>query len=210
MRARSMGTKQPGTLAWIDRFEPQSVFWDVGANVGQFTLYAALRGDTHVVAIEPAAINYFLLAANCEANKFDSRVDCLLVGLGREKGLGRLAVSQFAAGRSFGFRDRPEDAATARQSAVLLSMDHLVEEFGVACPHYVKIDVPVLTEDIIMGGLRTLARPGVRELHIEMREQSRGGQRIVQALAGVGFEIAERLLHGDTTDLTFARPRPAA
>ena len=54
------------------------MFWDIGANIGVYTLYAGLRGDTRVVAFEPAGVNYFLLAANCELNRMNDRVDCLL------------------------------------------------------------------------------------------------------------------------------------
>jgi len=35
---------------------PGSVFWDIGANVGVLTLYAATRGDLRVWAFEPAAV----------------------------------------------------------------------------------------------------------------------------------------------------------
>ena len=204
VRARSVLTKQPATIEWIDCFHPDSVFWDVGANVGVYTLYAAMRADTKVVAFEPAAVNYFLLAANCEANRLDARVDCLLVGLGRDKALGRLAVSQFAAAESFTFREGQE-SQPGRQAALLLSIDQAVEEFGVPCPNYIKIDVPGLTEDIIAGGARTLHRAEVRELHIEMRERSERGHRIVQMLEAFGFSIVGRPAHGETTDLTFAR-----
>jgi FkbM family methyltransferase len=205
IRAMSLLTKQPATLEWIESFRPGGVFWDVGANVGVFSLYAALRGDTAVVAFEPAAVNYFLLAANCEANRADDRVQCLLAGLGKEKAVGRLAVSQFAPADSFSFRQKPDGEPLARQAALLLPMDALVEEFGLAPPTYVKIDVPGLTEDIIAGGARTLRRPDVRELHIEMRERSSTGGRIVTALEGMGFSVAARSSHGDTTDVTFAR-----
>ena len=67
-RAMSLLTPQPATIAWIDTFAPGGVFWDIGASGGVFSLYAALGTDTKVVAFEPAAVNYFLLAANCEAN----------------------------------------------------------------------------------------------------------------------------------------------
>ena len=57
--ALSLLRRQPDTIAWIDAFQPNSVFWDVGANVGIYSLYAALRRGTRIVAFEPAAINYF-------------------------------------------------------------------------------------------------------------------------------------------------------
>src|SRR5881394_2354315 len=53
-RARSILIKEPETLEWIDDFRKGEVFWDVGANVGVFSLYAAFRHAT-VYAFEPSA-----------------------------------------------------------------------------------------------------------------------------------------------------------
>lgn len=205
-RALSLLTKQPGTIEWINSFRPDSVFWDVGANVGVYSLYAALRGQTKVVAFEPAAVNYFLLAANCEVNHLDSRVDCLLVGLGSEKSIARLDVSQFAAARSFSFQSKREPPHGGRQATLMLSMDQLIDEYGLTCPNYIKIDVPGVTENIIAGGMRMLQRPDVRELHIEFSEHSRNGRGITQMLEQCGFAATMRHSHGGSTDVTFVRP----
>lgn len=202
-RAMTMLTRQPATIAWINGFAPDSVFWDVGANVGVYGLYAALRGDTRVVAIEPAAVNYFLLAANCEANKFHGRMQCLLVGLGRDRSLRELEVSQFAAAKSFSFLGK-EQPYENRQATLIVSMDQLVEEYGVACPNYIKIDVPGLSEDVIAGGERTLRRAEVREIHIELTGSS-AGQRIAGTLARHGFVASGRDEHGGSADVTFVR-----
>ena len=74
-----------------------------------------------------------------------------------------------------------------------------------ACPNYIKIDVPALTEAILIGGPQLLRRPEVRELHVEMREDSSTGQRIVGMLNEAGFSIVGRPAHGGATDLTFAK-----
>lgn len=52
-RAQTLMTKEPDSLKWIDSMQPGSVFWDIGANVGALTLYAAQRGDLEVWAFEP-------------------------------------------------------------------------------------------------------------------------------------------------------------
>ena len=202
-RVMTLMTRQPATIAWIDAFQPESVFWDVGANIGVFTLYAALRGDVRVVAFEPAAVNYFLLSANCEANRFDSRVQCLLAGLGRGRSIAELEVSQFAAGKSFSFLGK-DQSYKGRQAALVLSIDQLVEDYGMACPNYIKIDVPGISEDIIAGGERTLQRKDVREVHIELTT-SKGGRRIADMLTGYGFVVASRDEHGGSGDVTFVR-----
>ena len=202
-RALSVMTKQPATIDWIDQFEPGSVFWDVGANVGVFSLYAALGNRAKVVAFEPAAVNYFLLAANCEANNLFHQIDCLLVGLGRQRSIERLEVSQFRSGRSFSFKGKDE-AYEGRQAAVVLSMDELVEEYGVPCPNYIKIDAPGASESIIAGAARTLRRPELRQIHLELRD-SKGGQRIREMLTQGGFAATTTSLHGGSADVTFAR-----
>ena len=49
--------KEPETIAWIDDMEPGEILFDVGANIGIYTLYAASRG-VRVIAIEPVFENY--------------------------------------------------------------------------------------------------------------------------------------------------------
>jgi FkbM family methyltransferase len=205
-RAMTLLTKQRSTIAWIDSFLPGSLFWDVGANVGVYTLYAARRGDTRVVSFEPAAVNYFLLAANCEANGLTERVECLCLGLGEGKGLAHLRASQFEAARSFSFREKgSEREPSGRQASLVVSMDQLIEEYGVACPNYVKIDVPGLTEQILAGGARLLQRPELRSLHVEMKDDTPKGQNVIRILGEHGFVIAGQHKHHDTADVTFAR-----
>jgi FkbM family methyltransferase len=204
-RALSLLTKQPATIKWIDRFEPGSIFWDIGANVGTFSLYAAFGTSTKVVAFEPAAVNYFLLAANCEANNLSDRIDCLLLGVGRERAIDRLGVSQFRPGGSFSFRGKSSESFAARQSAIVLSIDQLVDEYGLPCPNYIKIDAPGSSEAIVAGAARTLRRRELRQLHLEIREQSTGAQRIIDRLKDGGFVAAGKDLHGGTSDVTFER-----
>src|SRR6476619_1221213 len=48
-RAMTVLTKQPATIDWIDSFQPRSVFWDIGASVGVFALYAGLATDARIV-----------------------------------------------------------------------------------------------------------------------------------------------------------------
>jgi FkbM family methyltransferase len=204
-RAMTVLTKQPATIEWIDSFQSGSVFWDIGASVGVFSVYAALATDTRVVAFEPAAVNYYLLSANCEANKLQDRVDCLLVGVGRQRSIARLEVSQFRPARSFSFRGKRDQPYESRQAAVVLSIDELVEEYGVPCPNYIKIDAPGASEDIIAGATRTFRRPEVRQIHLEVRDSSKGGQRILDMLNQSGFAPIGKDTHGGSADVTFAR-----
>lgn len=204
-RAMTVLTKQPATIQWIDSFLPGSVFWDIGASVGVFSLYAGVATDARIVSFEPAAVNYYLLAANCEANRLHDRVEALLLGVGRQRSIARLEVSQFRPARSFSFRGKRDEPHPSRQAAVVLSIDELVDDYGLACPNYVKIDAPGASEDIIGGAARTFRRPEVRQIHLELREASKGGQRILGMLHDCGFVPIERSVHGGSADVTFTR-----
>jgi len=46
---------KPETLEWFRSFPKGAVLWDIGANIGAFSLYAALMPETLVLAFEPAA-----------------------------------------------------------------------------------------------------------------------------------------------------------
>ena len=67
-RSNTFSIKEPETLEWIDRFQRGSVFWDVGANVGIYSCYAAKRSNSKVFAFEPSVFNLELLARNIVLN----------------------------------------------------------------------------------------------------------------------------------------------
>src|SRR5437899_270642 len=57
-RAQNLMTKEPDTIHWIESFPDHCVFWDVGANVGVYSLYAAASHTVCVLSFEPMAANF--------------------------------------------------------------------------------------------------------------------------------------------------------
>jgi ribosomal protein L11 methylase PrmA len=63
--------KEPDTLDWIDtHFKPGDTVYDIGANIGQYALYAAkrLNNDVVILAFEPEALNFAKLNRNIVLN----------------------------------------------------------------------------------------------------------------------------------------------
>lgn len=80
-RVDSFSAKEPETLEWIDGIPQGSVLWDIGANIGLYTCYAAKARGCRVVAFEPSVFNLELLARNISLNGLTSNVTIISLPL---------------------------------------------------------------------------------------------------------------------------------
>ena len=81
-RAKNFLVKEPDTVAWIDSFYPGSVFWDVGANVGIFSIYASKFKDCRSYAFEPSVFNLEILARNLFNNYLEANITIIPLAVG--------------------------------------------------------------------------------------------------------------------------------
>jgi FkbM family methyltransferase len=87
-RVETWLTVEPETISWLDKYSPGATFIDVGANIGLYSMYAALRGAGRVIAVEPDPGNAFVLNANVWLNdKFSNIVDVYNIPLDEREGL---------------------------------------------------------------------------------------------------------------------------
>ena len=49
-RAETFLTKEPETIDWIENFSEGKIFWDVGANIGLYSCFAAKESNSKVYA----------------------------------------------------------------------------------------------------------------------------------------------------------------
>ena len=196
---REFATREPETLAWIDAFETPCRFWDIGANIGVFSVYAGLRTGVEVCAFEPAAASYGALCRNIEANRLDDRVQAYCLAISDRTELGRLNLSGTNAGSVFNAFESTDDcfgneiAVAFRQGVVGISIDGFRRLFGLAAPNYLKIDVDSIEERILAGACETLRDPDLRSVLIELEaaDTSRN-DRLTDALGAAGFGLTLR------------------
>jgi tRNA G46 methylase TrmB len=77
-RVNTYSTKEPDTLDWIDaNLRDGDIVFDIGANIGLYTLYAAKRNPRCTVyAFEPAFQNFASLCRNIALNALTNVVPC--------------------------------------------------------------------------------------------------------------------------------------
>jgi FkbM family methyltransferase len=189
--------KEPWTVRWIEQYlKPGDVLYDVGANVGAYTLVAAVAvPGARVVSFEPAPANFAALCANLELNAVAERVIPVPLALGERPRSAPLEGAGVAgASPSLDGAAGPEEAMTV----LVDRLDDVVERFDLPPPDHLKLDVDGSELQVLAGGERLLARGGVRSAMVEL-DQVRGGE-VAERMAGLGFELAER---------SFGRDRPA-
>jgi FkbM family methyltransferase len=186
-RADSYATKEPDTLAWIDRFVREGdTLYDVGANIGLYALYAARRrhGRCRVLAFEPEALNYARLNQNIVRNELSECVTAYCLAITDRTVLDLFYVKAFAPGAALHAFGRPVTqgeqpfAPRNRQGMLGVSLDDLTGPLGLPFPNHIKIDVDGIEERIIEGATRTLTDPRLKSVLVEVFMFENSAERI--------------------------------
>lgn len=97
---RRFQKEEPETKLWIEGFRAGDVFFDVGANVGCFSLLAAgqpNKGHT-AVAFEPSLTSFRSLCWNVQINILVDRIIPIDAGLSDTTGIDRFNFSRLDPG----------------------------------------------------------------------------------------------------------------
>jgi FkbM family methyltransferase len=213
---RELLDREPETIEWIDSFEAPCRFWDIGANIGTYALYAGLRPGIDVLAFEPAPASYAALCRNIEANGQGDRITGCCVALSDRTRLGSLNMSATNAGNSFNSFESTkvcfgrELDIRFRLSAIGFAIDDFRRLFAIAPPHYLKIDVDGVEQQILDGAAETLADPELRSVLIELEDADTDRNAgIVERLERAGFTLAIRgANHAGSANAIFIRKDP--
>lgn len=192
-RARHFNTSEPDTLEWLNRIPDDACFWDIGANVGVYSLYAALGSKVHVLSFEPAASSFAVLNKNVELNGMSSQILAYCLAFSKNSKLDVLNMDDSSAGSSmhgFGTKINQLDEIIDIkfcQGAIGFSIDDFMKIFSPPQPTHVKIDVDGIEADILRGGRETLSKSTSIIIEIEKDLRSPRNQEIITLMTKLGF-----------------------
>ncbi len=197
-------------LALLDMDE---VFWDIGANIGYFSLIAAtaLRNSGQILAFEPGHLAYERLLDNISLNSF-TNIETYNLAVAEAEGEAVLYLSADIADSSASLYHSGKEPG-GRQVCKTVSLDKFLVEQGLRPPDFLKIDVEG-AELAVLQGAQNLIGEYTPLLLMEMEEknlQAAGASKaaIQQLLGGQGYRAAHlrkgrwRLIN----DVTEARGR---
>jgi FkbM family methyltransferase len=202
-RVRSLFSKEPITLAWIDSFADGETLYDIGANVGMYTVYAAVMRRATVYAFEPEALNYAELNKNIFLNGLHGQVLAYCLALSDVDKVDKLLLSDFGLGISYhDFEENSwtedknfaEDWTASKdnrlaQGCIGRRIDTLIDE-GLPVPEHIKIDVDGLEHRVIGGMLQTLRQPSLKTVLLEINFDNPKNLEIIDLIEAQGWRFS--------------------
>ena len=184
--------KEPWTVKWIEGFEPGDVFYDVGANVGAYSLLAAKAsgGAVAVVAFEPSAPSYHDLCVNVGLNDCDEIVTPLPIALWSETTLIPFVHLSLEPGSSNHSFDPSEHGGELRQRQPAMTLDDCIGLFDLPPPTHLKLDTEGCDEHVLRGAQSTLSRTGCRSVLVELDADEPAGA-LEELLLPHGFALVD-------------------
>jgi FkbM family methyltransferase len=152
------GTNEmPIQNALAEYLKPGDTFFDIGANVGFFSLIAArlVAPSGRVFSFEPVPANAAAIRRNAALNHF-SHIKVTEAAVGDSAGEIELILTRHPGGASI-MPDTPSPDVTGRIRVPMVQIDALVHAGTVSVPSFVKIDVEG-AEHAVLRGMEQTAR----------------------------------------------------
>jgi len=176
----------------IKSIDESTVFYDIGANIGFYTIFAAqIITSGRVIAFEPNPYTAHRLEANLSRNNQSATI--LNMALSDATGTTALRTPELHGQAQL---TTTEDAPSQSVSVEQYQGDKVIEEHDLPIPTVIKIDVEGHEAHVLRGLAETIEDPACKtitcELHPEMlTEYGDTPEEVKLLLRDSGFEIDE-------------------
>jgi len=187
-RAKTLMTKEPETILWLDEIPAKSYFWDIGANIGIYSIYAAVLRNCKVVSVEPSYLNLDLLFRNVQNNNCEDKITILPLAVGANNREDFLFMSREnliwgGAHNSAGLAINQSGESMlnpVRSLQVIATIDQLIKCYDLPEPEFIKIDVDGLELAVLEGALASFGN--LISILIEIDVRNRENSDLIEKL----------------------------
>jgi FkbM family methyltransferase len=155
-------------MAFVLHFLRESdLFVDVGANVGSYTVLAALTG-AKVISFEPVPKSFEALMDNIHLNRMEDAVDARRQAVGAAAGVVSMTADRDTTNHALVAQAR---YAGKTVQVPQVTLDQALQ--GLAVPKLIKIDVEGYETQVLEGAAGTLSDPALEALIVELNGSGR-------------------------------------
>ena len=184
-RAKTFFSKEPDTIDWIKKKGgADKILYDVGANMGIYSIYYAKMFKSNVYAFEPSFKNLDLLVKNINLNLLADKVHAISNPLSKNfifSNFFQIKSSPGFAGATFNdnlvkknmiTKDTNGSTESLEYTTLGLSIDNLTALNLIKKPDLLKIDVDGNELDVIEGCRKTIEQSNTISILIETRQET--------------------------------------
>ena len=191
--------KEPELINWleINNNKEKQILWDIGSNVGAYSLVAATMGYK-VLSFEPAYQNYFKLHENISLNKLDEQIEAFCISFGDKLQTGNFNIFDTSFGTSKGNYNADNYyqlnlKKISQKKTLVFSIDSFIKIFNLPEPSLIKIDVDG-GEFEILKGAATLLEHGksLKSLLVEFDEDEYSINELETFLKKLNWQIVSK------------------
>jgi FkbM family methyltransferase len=150
---------------------------DIGANIGDSSIYFARKGAKKVIAIEPLPQNFQLAKKNIELNNFNDKVELLLSGCSDEQGFLTVDENKDGAGSNL-------KKSTNGTKIPLITLSDLISKYKISTA-VLKLDCEGCEYDSILTADKSIL---LKFTHIQI-EYHYGYKNLKEKLENCGFTV---------------------
>lgn len=196
-RAKTLHTKEPITIDWLTNFKEDEILFDVGANVGMYSIFAGVN-KVKVYSFEPEASNYSILNQNIYSNNISKYVKAYPLAISDLESFDVLKITSMLSGSghtTFGNNDKfkqVKNPTVFEQGSFCTTLDNLVYKYKFPIPNYLKIDVDGLESKIIKGANNLIKANQIKSILIELNENLEEDQWVISFLTENGYKLVKK------------------
>jgi len=190
-RVKTFYTKEPWTVDWIETMQKGDIFWDVGANIGLYTIFAGKTECDSVFGFEPAFYNYNLLCRNTIHNRLQHKVTNYCVGLSNRNEVSKIympSIAKGSSGNQLHVKEKNKFKYKNTQGCMITTIDYLVDKY-IPAPTYLKVDVDGIEPFVMQGAVYTLEK--VKTICIETDTSNPAHNDCLEFIRSYGFKHDE-------------------
>ena len=199
-RAKTIFTKEPDTIDWLNKNGSRdNCLFDIGANLGLYSIYYAKKFDAKVFSFEPSFKNLELFARNISLNALQENITLISNPLTDKFLISKFFQGDFKAGAAEASFDNKRfikehkvrnDNININKDKIFyytlgFSIDNLIDKNLIDIPKLIKIDVDGNEMEILNGCKNLLEKSKKISILIETRPQTE--KMVEQKLSGYGF-----------------------
>ena len=190
--------KEPETIAWIESwFTPGDVFYDIGANVGSYSLVAFrfFAGKIRIYSFEPGFVTFPQLSRNIYINGASEAIIPFQLALSEQTIITPFHYQNITPGGALHALGAPVDYCGKKFKPVFTlptlsyRLEDFVCQFGLPVPNHIKIDVDGTEYQILKGAVETLSRLELRSILVEINKEHEDTDKIKRLLEENRFVV---------------------